>query len=224
MNSAGFFAASRSGVIGGTPASDHPDRTSSAGAAKAPRPSRSENPLALPGRPPHEAGQPPTFGTRLWPRPAARRAETRPAGGEEPPGVGPGSASSAVPATDRHCCPSASRSRPLPATAWPSPLSSARAQIDGHGTLIVTNPFSSAAFPAECSRGCQPRVRPFADQVTFKLREHAEDMKHQLAARCGRIDGFGDALESDVFIGWAPTVLARWIAVVWPGSLSEGLK
>ncbi len=26
-------------------------------------------------------------------------------------------------------------------------------------------------------------------------------MKHQLAARCGRIDGFGDALESDVFIG-----------------------
>jgi hypothetical protein len=38
-------------------------------------------------------------------------------------------------------------------------------QIDGHGTRLVTKLFSPAAFPAECSRGCQPRVRPFADQV-----------------------------------------------------------
>ena len=44
-------------------------------------------------------------------------------------------------------------------------------QIDGHGTLLFTKLFSPAAFPAACSRGCQPRVRPFADQVTLKLRE-----------------------------------------------------
>jgi hypothetical protein len=38
---------------------------------------------------------------------------------------------------------------------------------------------------------------PFADQVALKLRERLEDVKHQLAARCGRINRFGDAQESD---------------------------
>ena len=57
--------------------------------------------------------------------------------------------------------------------------------------------FSPAAFPAACSRGGQPRVRSFADQVTLELRERPKDMEHELAARCGRINGFGDALKSD---------------------------
>jgi hypothetical protein len=70
-------------------------------------------------------------------------------------------------------------------------------QVDGHGTLLLAKVLSPAAFPAACSRGCQPRVRPFADEITFKLRERSKDMKHQLAAGCRRIDGFGDALESD---------------------------
>src|SRR5271163_3994763 len=75
-------------------------------------------------------------------------------------------------------------------------------QIDGHGTLLVTKLFSPAAFPATCSRGCQPRVRPFADRVSLKLRERPKDMKHKFAARCGRIDGFGDALKSDPLGLW----------------------
>jgi hypothetical protein len=70
-------------------------------------------------------------------------------------------------------------------------------QIDGHGTVLFTKLYSPSAFPAACSRGCQPRVRTFADQVSLKLRERAKDVKHQLAARCGRIDRFGDTLESD---------------------------
>jgi hypothetical protein len=36
-----------------------------------------------------------------------------------------------------------------------------------------------------------------ADQVSLKLSERSKDVKHQLAARCGRIDTFGDALESN---------------------------
>jgi hypothetical protein len=44
-------------------------------------------------------------------------------------------------------------------------------QIDGHGTLLFTELFSPAAFPAACSRGWQPRVRPFADEVSLKVRE-----------------------------------------------------
>jgi hypothetical protein len=70
-------------------------------------------------------------------------------------------------------------------------------QIDGYSTLLISKLFSPAAFPAACSRGRQPRVRPFADQVTLKLRERPKDMKHQFAARRGRIDGFDDALKSD---------------------------
>jgi hypothetical protein len=70
-------------------------------------------------------------------------------------------------------------------------------QIDGYGTLLFTKLLSPAAFPAARSRGCQPCVRPFANQVTRKLRERPTDMKHQLAAQCGRINRFGDALESD---------------------------
>ena len=70
-------------------------------------------------------------------------------------------------------------------------------QIDGHGALLLTKLFSPAAFPTACSRGCQPRVRPFADEVSLKFRERSKDMKDQFAARGGRIDGFGDSLESD---------------------------
>jgi hypothetical protein len=70
-------------------------------------------------------------------------------------------------------------------------------QIDGQGALLLAELFSPAAFPAPCACGCQARVRPFADEVSLKLRERPKDMKHQLAAGCRRIDGFGDALESD---------------------------
>ena len=40
-----------------------------------------------------------------------------------------------------------------------------------HGTLFLTELFSPAAFPAACTRGRQPRVRSFADQVPLKLCE-----------------------------------------------------
>ena len=69
-------------------------------------------------------------------------------------------------------------------------------QIDGHGTLLLAKLFSSAAFPAVCSRGCEPRVRPFEDQVTFELRE-PQSCETTACRPVGRIDGFGDALESD---------------------------
>jgi len=70
-------------------------------------------------------------------------------------------------------------------------------QIDRHGALLVTKLLSPAASPAACPRCCQPGIRPFADRVTLKRRERPKDGKHRLAARRGRFDGFGDALEPD---------------------------
>ncbi len=71
-----------------------------------------------------------------------------------------------------------------------------KAEFDTFDLLFVNAGFSLFAPPA-CSRGRQPRVRSFADQVPLKLRERSEDVKHRLAARCGCINGFGDALERD---------------------------
>ena len=54
-------------------------------------------------------------------------------------------------------------------------------QIDGHGTLLLTELFSAAAFPAACSRGCWPGVHPFADQVMLKLREAPQGEERRAA-------------------------------------------
>ena len=44
-------------------------------------------------------------------------------------------------------------------------------QINGHGALFLAELFSPAAFPAPRPRGGEPGIRPFADEVTLKLRE-----------------------------------------------------
>jgi hypothetical protein len=46
----------------------------------------------------------------------------------------------------------------------------------------------------------QTGIRSLADQITLKFRQCAENMKHQLAARRGRVDGFSHAMEANRLI------------------------
>jgi hypothetical protein len=63
-------------------------------------------------------------------------------------------------------------------------------EINSHGALLLVEFLPPAAFPAACPRRFQPGVCPITDQVAFKFRQCNEDMKHQLAARRGCVDGF----------------------------------
>ena len=47
-----------------------------------------------------------------------------------------------------------------------------------------------AALAAACSRRRQPGPRAFDHQASFKLRNGAEDMKHQFTGGCARVDAF----------------------------------
>ena len=70
-------------------------------------------------------------------------------------------------------------------------------QIDGHGTLLFTKRSSPSAFPAPRPRRGEPGVRPFADQVSLKLRQRRKDRNTSLAP--------GVIVSTDSVTLWNPT-------------------
>lgn len=54
-----------------------------------------------------------------------------------------------------------------------------------------------ASTPATGPSGDRPGLSPFADDVALELGQGGEDMEDQLPAAGGRVDLFGQALETD---------------------------
>ncbi len=73
-------------------------------------------------------------------------------------------------------------------------------EIKGDGALLCAEFPGSSAFASSGPRRFKPCLRPIPDQVALELRQCSEDVKHQPAARCGRVDGFLKALEPDLLL------------------------
>jgi hypothetical protein len=70
-------------------------------------------------------------------------------------------------------------------------------ELDGQPPLLFIQLLSPASLPAPRPGRLQPGLRPLADQVPLEFRQRTEDVKHQLTARRRRVDGLGDAVETD---------------------------